>query len=77
MTLRYLLLLFLALPFTGQAQEISSAFRVGLNFANVNGPSEKNVVGTSLDSYEGATGFHVGGGVNVKFDDYFGVRGEV
>ena len=75
--IRYLLLLFICLPIFSQAQSISSTVRVGLNFSNVNGPLEKNADGTNLEAFEGATGFHIGGGVNVKFDDYFGVRGEV
>ena len=60
----------------GQAQEFSGGFRAGLNFSTFDGPLEMGPGGNALEEYSYTTGFHIGGVVNMRFNDYFGLRGE-
>ncbi len=56
------------------AQEIGYGIRVGLNFNKINGPSEMDIDGKDLETFDFNTGFHVGGVVIFKFTDLFGVK---
>ena len=49
------------------SQQFKTTFRVGLNFAKINGPLEKDDSGNSLETLKNTTGFHVGGGIVYKF----------
>ncbi len=59
------------------AQELSYGFEVGLNFSSITGPSEVDDAGNDLESFETATGFHVGANVRLKFVDRFGMKAEI
>ncbi len=61
----------------GTTQEIASAFRVGLNFASITGPSEVGADGSDLESFKTTTGFHVAGGVVFKFLENYGMKAEL
>lgn len=75
-TLRYIASIFLLLfVFSLQAQ-IKYGFKTGLNFAKINGPSELDNSGLSLESWKNVVGFHIGVSFSNKFTDNFGVRGE-
>jgi len=64
--------------FTLQAQDLGGGFKVGLNSSTlIASDLEKDASGADLESYEFLTGFHVGGLVQVKFNKYFGVQGEI
>ena len=56
------------------AQEMGYGIRVGLNFNKVNGPSETDMNGNDLETFNFNTGFHVGGVVIFKFTDLVGVK---
>ncbi len=71
------LILLIALPFLIQAQDISGGVRIGLNFNNFSGPSELDNAGNELETYEGNSGFLVGGMINVGFTDLVGLRAEL
>ena len=74
---RFFTLLILLFAFTqlSLAQEIMGyGIRVGLNFNTINGPSEVDDEGNSLEEFNYNTGFHVGGSIIFKFTDLFGVR---
>ena len=68
--------LFLLLAFTqpGIAQEMGYGIRVGLNFNKINGPSEMDIDGSDLETFDFNSGFHVGGVVIFKFTDLFGLK---
>jgi hypothetical protein len=68
-------LLFLAV-WTANAQ-LHYGFKTGLNFANIQGPVEKDASGKSLEKFGGTTGFHIGVTLGYKFTDNFGIKGEV
>jgi len=59
------------------AQQLSYGFRAGLSYSRFNGPSEVNDDGESLESYDFASGFHIGFAVNYAVTDLFGFRGEL
>ena len=59
-----------------QAQ-FSGGFVAGLNFATINGPSEMDANGQSLDNYSYRTSFHLGGRFNYMFNEILGVRAEI
>ena len=73
---RYCILLILMFAFIhlGIAQEMGYGIRVGLNFNKLNGPSEVDMDGNNLETFDYNTGFHVGGVIIVKFTDLFGVK---
>ena len=77
--LRITLLFALSLSFSYGilAQEVSGGFKTGLNFSRFESDIAQDAMGNDLESYDFATGFHVGAIVNVKFTDYFGLRGEL
>ena len=58
-------------------QQLSYGFRAGLSYSRFNGPSEVNDDGESLESYDFASGFHIGFAVNYAVTDLFGFRGEL
>jgi hypothetical protein len=60
-----------------QAQKISAGFRAGLNFATISGPLEMDDNGNELEEFSYKSGFHLGGMVNVKFNDVFSLRAEL
>jgi len=60
-----------------QAQSIGSAFRVGLNFPQFLGDSEKGANGEDLEEFSTFTGFHVAGGVVFKLLDHYGFKAEI
>ena len=57
--------------------QTSGAFKAGLNASRFVGPAQVDDNGKEVDSYSFATGFHIAGGVNVKFTDLVGVRIEL
>lgn len=71
-----LLALFL---FTGTvvAQDFSFGFKAGLNFSKIDGPSEMDSNGSSLEEIDFTRGFQFGPIFNLKFNDFFGVRAEL
>ncbi|MBK8556169.1 MAG: outer membrane beta-barrel protein [Lewinellaceae bacterium] len=72
-------ILFTALLFTmhtAQAQ-LRMGFKTGLNFATMNGPSEADDAGTSLESTQNVTGFHIGATFSQEITDNFGIRAEL
>lgn len=73
---RFFTILFLLFAFTGisLAQEFGYGIRVGLNFNKINGPSETDVDGNSLETFDFNTGFNVGGVFIFKFTDLFGLK---
>lgn len=71
-----LLFLFLAGALCLEAQEVSGGIRAGLNFSQLKGPSEVDNAGNSLETLTFASGFHIGGMVNVKFNKSLGIRSE-
>lgn len=77
--LRSSLVLFLAIvgSISMQAQEFSGGFRAGLNFTTINGPSEMNAEGATLDDFDFSNGFHVGALGNLRFTDIFSLRAEL
>lgn len=78
MTRSIVLAFFLAMGFTSvQAQEVSAAFKAGLNFSRLAGPFETNESGMELEKSSFSTGFHIAGGINVRFTDLFGMRAEL
>jgi len=74
----YILLFFCcSLCEVAQAQSIGSAFRVGLNFPQFLGDSEKGASGEDLEDFSTFTGFHVAGGVVFKLLDHYGFKAEI
>lgn len=73
--LLFALALLASLPLS--SQEFSAGFRAGLNFSTINGPLETDDSGNDLEDYTIKTGFHVGAIANLKFNDIFGLRGEL
>lgn len=63
--------------FSLQAQDLGGGFKVGLNSSKFIAPVETDANGAALETYDFLTGFHVGGLVQLKFNKYFGVQGEV
>jgi hypothetical protein len=59
------------------AQDVSFGFKAGLNFSTVNGPSEMDSNGSSLEEVDFTRGFQFGPIFNLKFNDVFGVRAEL
>lgn len=59
------------------AQEISGGFRAGLNLSIIDGEAETNNNGDELEEFKYTQGFHIGGAVNFKFSDLWGLRAEV
>ncbi len=67
--------LFLMAAFALPAQ-VKYGFKTGLNFARLDGPSEKDAAGADLESWKNVTGFHIGMTFGYRITDNFGVRGE-
>lgn len=59
------------------AQQLSYGFRAGLSYSKFVGPSEVNDAGESLESFDFASGFHIGFAVDYAVTDLFGFRGEL
>lgn len=55
---------------------IGYGFKAGLNFSTFQGDKEQDTDGNELEEYKFETGFHIGGQVNFKFTDNFGLRTE-
>lgn len=78
MTRLFIVALIMSVGFTtSMAQEVSAAFKAGINLSRFSGPSEVNSNGDELEKNSFATGFHIAGGVNVRFTDLFGMRAEL
>lgn len=78
MTRLFILVLMLSIGFTtGKAQDVSAAFKAGLNLSRFSGPFEMDSNNQELEKFSFATGFHLAGGVNVRFTDLFGMRAEL
>lgn len=73
---RFCILLIVLFSFTqlSIAQELGYGIRVGLNFNKLKGPSEVDMDGNMLETFDYNTGFHVGGNVIIKFTDLVGIR---
>ncbi|MBL7827157.1 MAG: PorT family protein [Saprospiraceae bacterium] len=72
------LLVFGILCFATQTHaQLKYGFKTGLNFASINGPSELNDAGESIENWKNIVGFHIGVSFANKFTDRFGVRGEL
>ena len=65
-------LLFLSVSL--QSQEIAYGFKAGLNFSRLDGDSEMDAAGNSVEQEEMATGFHVGAEVKFKFTELMGLK---
>ncbi len=59
------------------AQTLSGGFKTGLNFSRFEGDLIEGPSGEQYESFSFSTGFHVGAIINLKFTDYFGLRGEI
>ena len=59
------------------AQEIGYGFKAGLNFSSIQGESEMDDAGMDLESFKNNTGFQIGGIINFKIVDAFGIRTEI
>ena len=76
---QYVILFLLALscPFLLAAQDFSVGFKAGLNFTDIDGPSEVDGAGNALEDNQLTTGFVFGARFNVQLTDQFGVRSEL
>ena len=63
-------LLFMMAGLSAQG-EFSGGFKTGLNFSNINGPTE-----SSDETFEVNTGFHIGATFVYSITDLFGLKGE-
>jgi hypothetical protein len=61
---------------TGLQAQGNIGFKVGLNFAHIDGPSDLDKMGKSLESWSNTTGFHIGMTYTYKITDAFRVRAE-
>ncbi len=80
MSLKFKLLLssFLLLTFASPIfSQFRYGFKTGLNFARMDGPSEVDAAGASLETWKNTTGFHIGAAFSYKLTDNFGLRGEL
>lgn len=59
------------------AQDIGYGFKAGLNFSSFQGDSEVDADGNELETFTNNTGFQIGGIINIKFTDRFGLRPEI
>lgn len=71
-----LFILFL-LPFSIIAQDWSGGIRAGLNYSKIDGPSELDLSGNSLERNTFSSGFHIGGMISRKLNSAVGLRGEI
>jgi len=71
-----LFILFL-LPFSIIAQDWSGGIRAGLNYSRIDGPSELDLSGNSLERNTFSSGFHIGGMISRKLNSTVGLRGEI
>ncbi|MBU6167931.1 MAG: outer membrane beta-barrel protein [Bacteroidetes bacterium] len=71
-----LFILFL-LPFSIIAQDWSGGIRAGLNYSRIDGPSELDLSGNSLERNTFSSGFHIGGMISRKLNSAVGLRGEI
>lgn len=71
--LSLLLLLFASPAFS----QLRYGFKTGLNFARMDGPSEADAAGASLENWTNVTGFHIGAAFSYAFTDNFGARAEL
>ncbi len=70
-------LLLIALA-AGPAQgQLRTSFKVGLNAARMDGPSEEGPDGTALENWKNTTGFVLGMGLGYALTEAFGIRGEL
>lgn len=72
------LIVFIASPLFSQdgetaSREISFGVKAGVNFASITG----EIAGEDVDDFDGRTGLHVGGVVNIPVSDVFAVQPEV
>lgn len=80
MSLNFKLLLspFLLLIFVSPAfSQLRYGFKTGLNFARMDGPSEVDAAGASLETWKNVTGFHIGAAFSYAITDNFGARAEL
>ncbi len=80
MSLKFKLLLssFVLLLFASPVfAQLRYGFKTGLNFARMDGPSEVDAAGASLETWKNTTGFHIGAAFSYKLTDNFGLRGEL
>lgn len=77
MKLKYTLTLLFALVIFSLDAQIRYGFKTGLNFANIDGPSETDANGKALESWGNVTGFHIGATFGYSFTDNYGLRAEV
>lgn len=78
MSLKNKLLLLLLCLYTGTVSaQLHYGFKTGLNFAHMDGPSEQDAAGKSLESWKNTTGFHIGTAISYHFTDNFGARVEL
>ena len=70
-------MVFFVLIYATSWSQISSGFKVGLNFSTIRGPLEKDDNGKEVETNSFGTGFHVGAAINYKVTDLFGARLEV
>ena len=71
------LIVFFVLTYITTWSQISSGFKVGLNFSTIRGPLETDDNGKEVESNSFGTGFHVGAAINYKVTDLFGARLEI
>ncbi len=65
------------LPFSVIAQDWSGGIRAGLNYSRIDGPSELDLSGNSLERNTFSSGFHIGGMISRKLNSAVGLRGEI
>lgn len=73
---KHVLLAALLLSAMAANAQLHYGIKTGLNFARINGPSELDNSGVSLEKWKNIVGFHIGIGFTYKFTDHFGARGE-
>ena len=57
--------------------QIRYGFKTGLNFARMDGPSELDAAGATLETWKNTTGFHIGATLSYNLSDNFGLRTEL
>lgn len=57
--------------------QLRYGFKTGLNFASMDGPSEVDAAGASLETWKNTTGFHIGAAFSYSLTDNFGLRAEM
>jgi hypothetical protein len=75
--MRILFLFLLLFPAAIGHTQLSGGFVAGMNFSRFSGPLEMDGRGRDLEEFKFKTGFHVGGGLNLRMTEMAGFRVEL